>query len=146
MKKSEKPTRLLLDNNVFVAAIHNPRRETRSLQLILEILGNRNIHLVGNRYLLEEMSKYSEVYPSPTALLLLDALVSKMELIAVQDRYVKLCLNYMTIDSPADIVHAATCLQSDSVLISNYKHFERIKREKIITVWNINEALKLLLP
>lgn len=146
MKKSKKPTRLLLDNNVFVAAIHNPRRETRSLQLLIEIIRNRSLHLVGNRYLLEEMSKYSEVYPSPTALLLLRTLISKMDVITVQDRYVKLCLNYMTPGSPADIIHAATCLQTDSVLITNDKHFERIKQEKIITVWSINDALQLLLP
>lgn len=146
MKKSKKPTRLLLDNNVFIAAIHNPRREMRSLQLLIEIIRNRSLHLVANRYLLEEMSKYSEVYPSPTALLLLRALISKMDVITVQDRYVKLCLNYMSSDSPVDIVHAATCLQTDSVLISNDKHFERIKQEKIITVWSINDALQLLLP
>ncbi len=146
MKKSKKPTRLLLDNNVFVAAIHNPRRETRSLQLLIEIIRNSNIHLAGNRYLLEEMSKYSEVYPSPTALLLLRALISKMDVITVQDRYVKLCMNYMSPDSPVDIVHAATCLQTDSVLISNDKHCQRIKQEKIITVWSINDALQLLLP
>lgn len=146
MKKSEKPTRLLLDNNVFVAAIYNPKRETRSLQLLIEIIRNRNLHLVGNRYLLEEMSRYSEVYPSPTALLLLRALISKMDVITVQDRYVKLCLNYMSSDSPVDIVHAATCLQTDSVLISNDKHFQRIKQEKIITVWSINDALQILLP
>lgn len=146
MKKFEKPIQILLDNNVFVAAIHNPKRETRSLQLILEIIKNRKIRLVGNRYLLEEMSKYSEVYPSPTALLLLKALISKMDVITVQDRYVKLCLNYMTPSSPVDIVHAATCLQTDAVLITNDRHFEQIKQEKIITVWNTNQALNLLLP
>ena len=146
MKKSEKPIRILLDNNVFVAAIHSPRRETRSLQLLLETIRNKNIHLVGNKYLLEEMSKYSEVYPSPTALILLRALISKMDVITVQSRYVKLCLNYMNPSSPVDIIHAATCLQTDSVLITNDKHFEKIKQEKIITVWSINEALKLVLP
>ena len=144
MKKFEKPIRILLDNNVFVAAIHNPRRETRSLQLLIEIIRNKNIHLVGNKYLLEEMSKYSEVYPSPTALLLLRAQIAKMDVINVQDRYVKLCLNYMNSISSVDMIHAATCLQTDSVLITNDKHFEQIKQEKIIKVWSINEALKML--
>ena len=146
MKKSDKPIRLLLDNNVFVAAIHGPHRETRSLQLVIEIIRGRAIQLVGNSYLLEEMSKYSEVYPSPTALLLLRALISKMDVITVQERYVKLCLNYMDPGSPVDIVYAATCLQTDSVLITNDKHFEKIKQEKIITVWSINEALQVFLP
>lgn len=110
MKKSEKPIQILLDNNVFVAAIHNPGRETKNLQLLLELIRNRNLHLVGNQYHLEEMSKYSEVYPSPTALLLLKALISKMKHTTVEDRYIKLCLNYMDPSSPVDIIHAATCL------------------------------------
>jgi predicted nucleic acid-binding protein len=146
MKKFEAPIQILLDNNVFDAAIHNPGRETKSLQLLLELIRNRNLHLVGNPYLLEEVSKYGEVYSSPTALLLLKALISKMEHIAVEDRYIKLCLNYMNPGSPVDIIHAATCLQTDSTLITNDKHFDQLKQEKIITIWNINEALKHLLP
>ncbi len=146
MKKSEKHTRLLLDNKVFVAAIHNPKRETQSLQLVIETIRNRNIHLVGNKYHLEEMSRYSEVYPSPTTLLLLRAIVSKMDMITVEDRYVKLCLNYMSPDSPVDIVHAATCLQTNSVMITNDRHLDYLNQEKIITGWSTNKALKLLLP
>jgi len=145
MTKSEKTIQVLLDNNVFAAAIYNPKRETKSLQLLLEIIRDKNIHLIGNRYLLEEISKYSEVYLSPTALLLLKILISKMEIIKVQDRYLKLCQNYMKPKSPVDIIHAATCLQTDSLLITNVKHFTQLKQEKIITVWSTNQALKQLL-
>jgi len=114
----------LLDNNVFVAAIPNPGRETKSLQLLLGLIRNRNLHLVGNQYHLEEMSRYSEVYPSPPVLLLLRALISKMKHIVVEDRYIKLCLNFMDPGSLVYVIHAATCLQTDSVLISNDKHFD----------------------
>ena len=146
MKKPDKPSKILLDNNVFVAAIHNPKQETKTLQLVIEIIQNKKIRLIGNQYLLEKMSRYSEAYHSPTALLLLRALIAKMTIITVEPRYIKLCSNYMTQDSPVDIIHAATCLQTDSTLITNDKHYEQLKQEKIITIWSINEALNKLLP
>ena len=142
MKKPVKPYKVLLDNNIYVAAIHNPARETASLKLIIEIIQNRNVKLVGNQYLIEEMSRYSEVFPSPTALMLLRALVAKIQVVNVEARYIKLCMNYMESSSPVDIIHAATCLQTGSILITNDRHFDEIKQEKIITVWSTQEAIE----
>jgi len=49
-------------------------------------------------------------------------------------------------DEPlVDIVHAATCLQENSILITNDKHFDKISRNKIIEVWSINRAVENLL-
>ncbi|MCW4013876.1 MAG: PIN domain-containing protein [Candidatus Bathyarchaeota archaeon] len=144
MKKPAKPYQILLDNNIYVAAIHDPVRETASLKLIIEIIQNKQIKLIGNKYLLEEMSRYSEVFPSPTALMLLRALIAKMEVIHVEERFIKLCLNYMDSSYPVDVVHAASCLQTDSILITNDRHFDRLKQEKIIKVWNTGEAIENL--
>ena len=144
MRKPVKSYQILLDNNIYVAAIHDPVRETVSLRLIIEIIQSRYIKLIGNKYLLEEMSRYSEIFPSPTALMLLRALVSKMDIVEVETRYIKMCMNYVNSSSPVDIMHAATCLQTNSILITNDKHFDRIKQEKIITVWNTKEALEKL--
>ena len=60
MKKS-KPTTLtfLLDNNVFIAAIKNPRRQTGTLRLILHVIKDKGIALVGNIFLVEEMICYA---------------------------------------------------------------------------------------
>ncbi|MBD3207105.1 PIN domain-containing protein [Candidatus Bathyarchaeota archaeon] len=145
MRKPDKPLRILLDNNVYVSAIHDPERNTQSLQLIIEIIRNKEIKLIGNNYLLEEMSKYSKVYPSPTALLLLRALVSKIDLVSVEDRYIKICSNYISQTYAVDIIHAATCLQTDSILITNDKHFKKIKQEGIIKIWNIKKSLNEIL-
>jgi predicted nucleic acid-binding protein len=145
MKKPAKPYQLLLDNSIYVAAIHNPERETKSLQLVLEIIQNKQITIIGNKYLLEEMDKYSRVFSSPTALMLLRALLSKISVIPVEKRYIKLCMNYMNKASALDIIHAATCLQTDSILITNDKHFDKLKQEKIITIWNTREALTNIL-
>lgn len=144
MKKPIKPYRILLDNNIYVAAIHDPVKETASLRLVIKLIQDKQIKLIGNKYLMDEMSRYSEVFPSPTALMLLRALIAKMELVNVEERYIKLCLNYMDSSYPVDIIHAASCLQTDSILITNDKHFDELKHEKIITVWNTKEALEKL--
>lgn len=144
MKKPVKPYRILLDNNIYVTAIHDPVKETASLRLLIKLIQDQQIKLIGNKYLLDEMSRYSEVFPSPTALMLLRALIAKMEIVNVEERYIKLCLNYMDSSCPVDIIHAASCLQTDSVLITNDKHFDELKHEKIILVWNTKEALDKL--
>ena len=45
----------------------------------------------------------------------------------------------------ADVVHAATCLHTGAVLISNDAHFDGIKEVGIIEVWSITDAIKKLL-
>ncbi|HUV55528.1 MAG TPA: PIN domain-containing protein [Candidatus Krumholzibacteriaceae bacterium] len=135
----------MLDNNVFVAAIKSPRKEPGSLRLILEIIRDEDMTLVGNKFLLEEMARYAEVFGSPTAMLLLGALVSKMSVIDVEERYIRICKEFMGTADPVDVVHAATCLQGDAVLVSNDKHFDRIRDEGVITVWDITRAMKIML-
>ncbi len=55
------------------------------------------------------------------------------------------CKTYFPENEIADAVHAATCIDFDAVLISNDKHFDKIKNTKIIEVWNINKAIEKLL-
>ena len=57
----------MVDANVFVAAIKNPGKKTRTLDLILEIISNQRTHLVGNDLLLLEFEKYAEKFKSETA-------------------------------------------------------------------------------
>jgi predicted nucleic acid-binding protein len=45
----------------------------------------------------------------------------------------------------SDIVHAATCLYADAVLITNDRHFDKIKKAGIIEVWSNAKAIKRLL-
>jgi AbrB family looped-hinge helix DNA binding protein len=42
----------------------------------------------------------------------------------------------------AGIYHAATCLQEGAILITNDRHFDRIRNEKIIEVWGISKAIE----
>ncbi|VVB91489.1 Uncharacterised protein [uncultured archaeon] len=57
----------LVDTNVFVSAIKNPESKAGALDLILELISNKNVRLVGNDLLLLEFDKYSERYESETA-------------------------------------------------------------------------------
>ncbi len=135
----------LLDTNVFIAAIKDPKRQTRTLQLLLKIIKNPSIRLVGNILLAEEMRRYVELFKSKTTAMLISALLGKMELVRVSENYVRICETYIRTPDKADILHAATCLQTGAALITNDRHFDRIKKKDIIKVLSVSEAIRKLL-
>jgi len=135
----------LLDNNVFISAIKEPRRQTKTLRLLLCIIGEPSIGLVGNELLVEEMVRYAELLSSETAANLLHALISKMNIVKVQKNYLKICQSYTRTQDKWDILHAATCLQAGAMLVSNDHHFDKIRDEGIIEVWSTARAIRELL-
>ncbi len=135
----------MLDNNVFVAAIAKPTLRTGTLKLILRLLTDTGVRLIGDTYLAEEMIRYTEVYPSETAIALVDAIASKTEFIDVEKRYIKICRNYIGTDDLSDLLQAATCLQTGSTLISDDHHFDKIRDEGVLTVWSTRKAINDLL-
>ena len=146
MRRSKSVTRIfLLDTNVFISAIKDPQRHTGSLRLILHIIGEPSIGLVGNDLLVEEMARYAELLKSETAATLLHALIAKTEIVKVQENFIKICKSYIETPDKADILHAATCLHTNAVLISNDHHFNRIRDEGIIKVCTTTEAINKLL-
>ena len=146
MKSSKKGTRIfLLDTNVFVAAIKAPKKETKTLQLILTIIEREDISLIGDEFLAEEFLRYAEEFKSETAMAILGALLGKTELVDVGRNFIKICKSYIKTPDLADIIHAAACLKSNAVLISNDKHFNKIRDKGIIEVWSVSKAIKELL-
>jgi len=135
----------LLDTNVFVAAIRNPRKQTKTLRLIMKIIEDPNISIVGSSVLVEEMLRYGELLKSETAAAILSALLDKMRLVQVSPNFRTICKKYVRTPNKADILHAATCLQTQSILITNDRHFDKIRDAGIINVWSVAEALKNLL-
>jgi len=135
----------LLDTNVFISALKEPRRQTDTLRLILKIIEEPGIGLVGNDLLAEEMIRYAELLGSETAALLLHALVAKMEIPRTQENFRRVCIRYIDTPDKADVLHAATCLQTNATLITNDHHFNRIRDQGIIRVWNTREAIRRLL-
>lgn len=145
MRRLKSATQIfLLDTNVFISAIKDPRRQTGTLRLILHLIGDPSIGLIGNDLLVEEMIRYAEFLGSETAATLLHALIAKMEIVEVQENFLKICRSYIETPDKADILHAASCLQTNAVLISNDHHFNRVRDEGIIKVWGITEAIKKL--
>lgn len=142
---SESGTRtFLLDTNVFIAAVKDPRKETPTLRLLTRILGRDDLALVGNDLWLEEMLRYAEEFRSETASQLIGALIAKTRFVRVRKNFRTICLRYVTTPDPADVLHAATCLQEGAVLVSNDKHFHRIREEGILEVWDITKAIRSL--
>ena len=135
----------LVDANVFVAAIKSPGKKTRSFDLIIEIISNQGIHLIGNDLLLLEFEKYAEKFKSETASYLLKRLKDKMRIVELDENYIKTCSKYIPKKEVVDIVHAATCLQGKSIMITNDKHFDKISKERVIEVWSTSMAIENLL-
>ncbi|HEY9246538.1 MAG TPA: PIN domain-containing protein, partial [Candidatus Methanoperedens sp.] len=98
-----------------------------------------------NDLLLLEFERYSEKFRSETASYLLERLRDKMMVVELGENYIKKCSKYIPKNETVDIVHAATCLQENSILITNDKHFDKISDNNIIKVWSISEAIENLL-
>ena len=146
MRNSKRDTKVfLLDTNVFIAAIKNPKKETQTLGLILKIIEREDVQLVGDEFLVEEMIRYAEEFKSETASWILSALLEKMELVDVGKNFLKICKSYIKTPNMADILHAAVCLKTEAILITNDKHFNNIRDEGIITVWSISKVIKELI-
>ncbi len=146
MRRSGQGTRaFLLDNNVFIAAIKESTRETATLRLILRLIQDKEIRLTGNEFLLEEMARYAEVFESEMASTLLYVLISKMKVVELKEKHITICRTYIGTDDLADIIHAATCLQTDAILITNNHHFDAVQDGGIVEVWSIAEAIQTLL-
>jgi predicted nucleic acid-binding protein len=143
--ESAKTTRtFLLDTNIFVAAVKHPRRESATLRFLLALLGREDVGLVGNVYWVEEMLRYAEAFESETAARLVGALLRRARIVPVARNFVVVCAKYVTTPDPADVLHAATCLQERAILVSNDRHFDRIRDEGVIEVWSISKAIRSL--
>jgi len=127
-----------------VAAVKHPTGESATLRLLLDVLRRGDIALVGNDLWLEEMLRYAEAFRSETASQLVAALVQKTRFVRVDASFRAVCRRFMTTPDPADVLHAATCLQERAVLVTNDRHFDRIREEGIVEVWDITKATRSL--
>ena len=130
--------RFLVDTNLFIAAI---KKSTRSTDLLVYLLTDPEIELIANDVLLGEYSKFALKLG---ALEFFELINSVVAVVNPSKECVMNCKQYFPKNEMADAVHAATCLQYDAVLISNDKHYDKIRNMKIIEVWKISEAIKKL--
>ncbi|MEK6988163.1 MAG: PIN domain-containing protein [Candidatus Thermoplasmatota archaeon] len=133
---------VLLDTNVLVAAIKHPTRQTATYRLVVRLLGRPDLRLVGDEVLAEEYLRYAEVFPSSTGKALLSALLNRMEIVHIEDRFLAACAPYFAAEETADRLHAAACLQLGAVLVSNDRHFEPARKAGLISVCSVTDAVR----
>ncbi|MCX6673405.1 MAG: PIN domain-containing protein [Methanothrix sp.] len=129
----------MIDSNLFIAAVKG--RWTKSSELLSTLLDSP-VELVANKALLSEYEKYARVLDAEY---IFDYLKSRLIIINQSEEEVVSCRQFFPVNQAADVVHAATCLHARAVLISNDRHFEKIREAGIIEVWTISEAIKNLL-
>ena len=128
--------RFLVDTNLFISAI---KKWAKSTDLLVYLLTDPEIELIANDVLLAEYSKFSTELRAPEFFELIHRVVI---IDNPSEEYVLDCKQYFPKNQMADVVHAATCLQSNAILISNDKHFDKIREMKIIEVWKSAKQLK----
>ena len=136
----ERNTRFLIDTNVFIAAVK--RDWTKTTDLVFYLLTNPEIEVVANDVLLAEYERYAKELDAKE---FLDFLKLRIAVINPSIDEIKKCKPYFPENEYADVIHAATCLKADAVLITNDRHFDRIKEAKLIKVWSISDAIDRLL-
>lgn len=134
--------RVFPDTNLFIAA--SKSGITKSTALIFKLCFDSSIELIGNSILIEEFERY-EGLVGASGKIVLGIIKEKMRIVEPDSMSIKKCRPYIPEKEDADLYHAATCLQTDAVLITNDKDFDEIKKEGIIEVWNISEAIEKLL-
>jgi predicted nucleic acid-binding protein len=137
----ERSTRFLLDTNVFIAAAK--RGWTKTTELVIRLIDGQE-DLIADEALIGEYSKYAEDLGNYGQLLLC-RLLQKVVVLEQSDEEIAKCLQFFPGGQEADVLHAATCLSANGILISNDRHFEKIHSAGIIEVWKISEAIERLL-
>ncbi len=129
----------MVDTNVFVAAVKpfsrlGHKASTRSLALLIRFIADAQLQLFGNPVLVHEYRRLGEELKSETSTLILEQLIAKMDTAEVKEEDLARARRYLPEIEVADVVHAATCLQSGAVLITNDRDFDRIRGSGIIEV------------
>ena len=78
--------------------------------------------------------------------MILDLLINKTKIITIKDISIAKIKNYFPKNEILNLLHAATAYQENATIISNDKHFERLKETGLVNVWSISEAISQLLP
>jgi predicted nucleic acid-binding protein len=134
-----KSTRFLIDTNLFIAAVK--RGNTKSTQLFLRLLDG-SWELVADDILVSEYEKYAKKFEADA---FLDVILGRIIVIEQSEEDLLSCRSFFPQSAGADVVHAATCLHTGAILITNDAHFRRISEEGLIEVWSISEAIERVL-
>jgi len=135
----ERCTRFLIDSNLFIAAVKSGWAKSSEL---LSVLLDGSFELVANKALLAEYEKYAQELEAEYIFVYLK---SRIILTDQSEDEVHRCKPFFPESQASDVVHAATCLHTAAVLITNDKHFDKIRDDGLIRVWSISEAINNLI-
>ena len=133
-------SRFVLDNNLVIASVKSGW--TRSTDLLFTIILS-DAELYGDLELLNEYEKYIHKFLGVSPLFVL--LRNRITLVDPSIDSLMSCKPYFPESQYADVVHAATCLETAAVMITNDAHFKMINESGLIVVWNISRAIKEIL-
>jgi predicted nucleic acid-binding protein len=137
----ERNTRFFLDTNVFIAAAK--KGWTKTTELVINLIDGPE-DLIADEALIAEYCKYAEDL-GDNGQRLLRYLLQKAVVLELSDEEITRCRPFFPEGQYADVLHAAICLSTRAVLISNDRHFEKIRLAGLIEVWTISEAIVRLL-
>ena len=135
----DRSSRYLLDNTIFIAAVK--RKWTKSTELIYNLL-DCPAELFANELLIFEYEKYAKALGTYE---LLNYMKKSVIQVNPSQEEIDACAPFFPESELADIVHAATCLYADAILITNDNHFNKIKNSGLVEVWSNTKAIKILL-
>ncbi|RLF04271.1 MAG: PIN domain nuclease [Thermoprotei archaeon] len=139
----------MLDTNVLIAAFKSGW--TKTTELLLELLTSPEYELVGNSVLLEEYRRWvlrlsmEDLALQEPATTLYSLLENRMRIVEPDREHLEACEPYFPESERADLYHAATCLKTGATLITNDRHFDEIRRAKIIEVLRTSETIRRIL-
>ena len=135
----DRSSRYLLDNNIFIAAVKH--KWTKSTELIYHLLDSP-VELFANDLLIFEYEKYARTLGTYE---LLNYMKKSLIHINPSQEEIDACAPFFSESELSDIIHAATCLYADAILITNDNHFNKIKKSRLVAVWSNTKAIKILL-
>ena len=141
--------RFVIDTNVFIAAFKSGY--TTTTILLLKLLLDPEVELIVDDVLLKEYEKWFKTLSSRTPKireqveLLYSLIKTKAKIETPDNDDINRVRPYLPETEIADIYHAATCLKTNSILITNDKDFQELRKTKIVEIWTISEAVKKLL-
>lgn len=135
----DRSSRYLLDSNVFIAAVK--QEWTKSTELIYHLL-DRPVVLFANDLLIFEYEKYARTLGTYE---LLNYMKKSLIHVNPSQEEIDACAPFFPESELSDIIHAATCLYANAILITNDHHFFKIKKSKLVEVWSNTKAIKILL-
>jgi predicted nucleic acid-binding protein len=117
------------------------RKWTKSTELIYHLLDSP-VELFANELLIFEYEKYAKALGTSE---LLNYMKKSVIQVNPSQEEIDACAPFFPESELSDIVHAATCLYADAILITNDNHFGKIKNSGLVEVWSNTKAIKILI-